>query len=864
MPEHAVVPEHKATGGASARRTIFTYPTYLRQPARRLPPIFMPHNTAYPDTLDDMLGGPRREVEYDAIILENEHLRLTILPDLAGKLFSVFDKNAGREATHVPDVIKPGLIQRSGAWVPGGMEFNFPVGHYIRGTRPALCSIAGEGPDVATAVVHRRCNRTGLCLDVRISLARGEARFRIDYAAYNPTLLPHRWYMWNNVGVTASAQWRFFCKAVYLTTGFHVHSYPIDEQGVDASYSRNRPIGSDSFMIAHREDWFGCYDYGTRHGLAHVGPWQEMAGKKYFTWGWTYRDFSDDVAFSDSGQIYNEIQSGPLETQMDFAMLAPGETVRFHENWLPYRQIGGIEWANRDLLFMVQDGRPWAYAARDLELGLSVDGRQVRQAMRAGQAAKLDALVKDGSRIEITIDGQLARAFAYPLKGEQEPGGVERARARFHGRPPVQPKTAQQHLERAQWCILRDMQYRAAEHLRAALKQQPASHAARLSLAQTLWRMGDFEAGLKELARLERTELKEAARQMRVRLPAIQEAFMAPVLAVAEGPARQLALAERLAGYGSYEKAAAIYRVLAVLDPHNPRVHYGLARYYQHVKHDLASAVSHADQALELLPGDRDMTVELAPVLAQAAAWPRVLEVLADLPRDAQSLHVVLKLAAKAYFELGRYDECWRIVSRRLIHIWEGEWGHIDTYIDCAIALAEEALRQGQLAEAEKFAQAAGELPPTLGMPHRRSDTCRHGWWRGLCQLKRGRPEEARRTWQAAVARFLDEYRVLREVYASNWWTRATDEQVYHADLCRLTLEGKLPEPLFCRIMRDDRQAWSFGQEQPYLDGCLAELRGDFAQARRHFEKALKSPPEKRLTLLHLETVKARRRRGEL
>ena len=51
----------------------------------------------YPYPLLDDLGEQREERAYLALVLENRYLRLTILPELGGRLYSAFDKTAGRE-----------------------------------------------------------------------------------------------------------------------------------------------------------------------------------------------------------------------------------------------------------------------------------------------------------------------------------------------------------------------------------------------------------------------------------------------------------------------------------------------------------------------------------------------------------------------------------------------------------------------------------------------------------------------------------------------------------------------------------------------------------------------------------------------
>jgi hypothetical protein len=148
---------------AKAYWSVLNYPTYTRQPARRLPVLFAEgFDNFYPETQDDILGGPKKNVDYNVIILENEHIKLTMTPDFGGKIWSVFDKNSGKETVFVPDVIKPGLIWSSGAWLAGGMEFNFPFGHTIYAMRPMPCAILETGPEKASAVLQRTCLRNGV------------------------------------------------------------------------------------------------------------------------------------------------------------------------------------------------------------------------------------------------------------------------------------------------------------------------------------------------------------------------------------------------------------------------------------------------------------------------------------------------------------------------------------------------------------------------------------------------------------------------------------------------------------------------------------------------------------------------------
>ena len=71
----------------------------------------------------------REDKEYVCISLENEYLRLEILPELGGRVYSALDKRTGYDFLYKQNVIKPALIGYMGEWISGGLEFNWPCHH---------------------------------------------------------------------------------------------------------------------------------------------------------------------------------------------------------------------------------------------------------------------------------------------------------------------------------------------------------------------------------------------------------------------------------------------------------------------------------------------------------------------------------------------------------------------------------------------------------------------------------------------------------------------------------------------------------------------------------------------------------------
>ena len=849
----------------TAKKTILTIPTYSRHPSRRLPILFIDgHMNIYPCKKDDVLGGTKRNRDYLALVLENEHLRLTVLPELGGKLWSVYDKNAREEAVLVPDCIKPGLINLAGAWIAGGMEFNFPVGHHPKGMQLVPCAIVENSPERGSIVQTRTCERTGLVMEVRISLAAGEARFRIDYTLSNPTALAQRWYHWTNVGVLAHDQWRFFCKAKRIEPG---GSYPIGANGADLSWYKNRPCHGDSFMVAHCEDFFAAYDFRCEHGITHVSPWQQMRGKKYFTWGHTFCDYWDEVIFSDAGRTYVEIQAGPMETQQEFAVMRPGESTRYGETWTPYRQTGGVEWANDSLIFNVRDKTPWLYAAVPLKARIVIGGKVHNLALKAGVPVKLPAKVRKGDRVEIHVNGKLERAFAYPFEGRQDPEGDARIRARNTPAPLTEPKTADDALQRARAAMKFDVRQKALENYRKALALDPALHEARLELADMLWHTGDFDGGEKELRKLAKTPLASVARVALARRKMAETQFYGPIASMLPGPARDLALAEQYAGHGGYEAAGKIYRALLKSDPKNPRVHYGMALYYYLVKADRRKAVRHADRVRALAGADRDYVMELCPIYTWADRHDRVVQIVESAPREVRELSVCRKFLAKSYFELGKFDRAFAVLAAPgIVFNWEGETGHYDVYVDSALRLAELAIRKGNLRDARKWVEKAKSNPPALGVYRRHFNGFGAAYLDGVLAVKEGDPKRARQIWGNALKEWDTELAVMG---GAPWWMgRCLTEDIAHmAGMCALALDDKaaLEKMLgtFEKIV--ENQAKLTGKHLDFLAGVIAELRGDYAKAGTLIRKHLQQPGlvDRQAALLHLEAVKAGRRRGE-
>ena len=126
--------------------------TTVEGPADPNPPfdLFAGERFNYPYALRNALTGTTRVEHYRALFLENEYLKVTVLPELGGHLYSCLDKISGREMFYANKTIKKALIGYRGAWAAFGIEFNFPVSHNWMSMSPVSSAIVSNADGSAS------------------------------------------------------------------------------------------------------------------------------------------------------------------------------------------------------------------------------------------------------------------------------------------------------------------------------------------------------------------------------------------------------------------------------------------------------------------------------------------------------------------------------------------------------------------------------------------------------------------------------------------------------------------------------------------------------------------------------------------
>ncbi|MEI8079169.1 MAG: DUF5107 domain-containing protein, partial [bacterium] len=331
-------------------------------------PTLMPERgycNSYPYNYFDTFGREVVEREFTALVLENEFLRATVVPAFGCRLFSLFDKLANREVFCRPDPILPTPIMLRGAYMPLGIEFNFPCGHNVLAAETLPCALFDPGDGGRGIRINAYNAVTGIDTTVDITLRPGERLLHTRCEFRNPLPVRNGFMYWANAAVTQTPEMTFQCKARMSHFFSDYTTYPVVD-GLDLRVAKNRHFASDAFAIEAQEDWFGFYSPENRAGAIHLAKRTQMRGQKFFSWGFDEYGFQAGRKLGVGGHGYMEFQSGILETQYEFLHLEPGGCYVCDEAWLPFHDFGNVSHATHDVILSHESGALRLTAAREL------------------------------------------------------------------------------------------------------------------------------------------------------------------------------------------------------------------------------------------------------------------------------------------------------------------------------------------------------------------------------------------------------------------------------------------------------------------------------------------------------------------
>lgn len=318
----------------------------------------------YPNPVIEKILDDKEDVTWKAVFLENRYLKIMILPQLGGRVQMAFDKIGNRHFIYYNQVIKPALVGLCGPWISGGIEFNWPQ-HHRPSTYEAVDHTIEEHADGSVTVwvneIEKMFRTKGMA---GFTLHPGKAYLEIKGKLYNRTPLPQTFLWWANPAVKVNDHYQSVfppdVHAVFDHGKRDVSSFPIATgtyykvdyaPGTDISRYKNIPVPTSYMAIRSDYDFVGGYEHDAQAGVLHVADHHISPGKKQWTWG--HSDFGKawDKNLTDEDGPYIELMTGVYtDNQPDFSWLMPYEEKSFTQYFLPYRELGLVQNASKDLL----------------------------------------------------------------------------------------------------------------------------------------------------------------------------------------------------------------------------------------------------------------------------------------------------------------------------------------------------------------------------------------------------------------------------------------------------------------------------------------------------------------------------------
>jgi hypothetical protein len=397
------------------------FPTYGFSDPSPLPLL----NAVYPYFRYDGFTDKAVNKSWKVVELENDYLRLLILPEIGGKIWAAIEKSTNRPFFYYNHAVKFRDVAMRGPWTSGGLEANY--------------GIIGHTPNCATPVDYlTRTNADGSVsciigtLDLlsrsywrmEIRLPKDQALFSTRSFWYNTTAMEQPYYHWMNAGLKAGQDLEFIYPGNrYLGHNGEYADWPIDkDNGKNISWYKNNDFGGykSYHVFGKYAEFSGAYWHNDDYGMVRYGRHDDKAGKKLWIWGLSGQGMIWEKLLSDTDGQYIELQSGRLFNQNDVKSsltpfkhraLLPFETDTWEEDWYPVLGTQGFvaasEYGALNLRYADHRLSIWFSPTRSFDdtLRITIDGKPayVRAAAFSPLHLFTDSLQTDSGHFVVTI-----------------------------------------------------------------------------------------------------------------------------------------------------------------------------------------------------------------------------------------------------------------------------------------------------------------------------------------------------------------------------------------------------------------------------------------------------------------------------
>lgn len=387
----------------------------------------------YPYAMNDNPTNIKVDSTHRALFLENDYLKVCVLPDIGGRLFYATDKTNGYEIFYRQSVIKPANVGMLGAWISGGVEWN--VFHHHRATSqyPIDYKLVDNNDGSKTIWVGEVENRHRMSWAIGLTLHPDKSYIEVNGRFFNNSQDRNSMLHWNNVATHVNENYQIiFPENTDFGTYHHKNSFlrwPVadaeycgnpDYAGKDISYWKNLPAltGGSVFVYDLKDDFIGGYDHGKDAGTMLAADHNINKGGKFWAWGpMNYGHEWDCKTLTDSDGAYVELMTGAYsDNQPDYCWINPHETKEFTAYWYGIRDLRHVNRGNKSATVNM-DINPSG------EIHIAANTTQIRPEVKV-TVTKADGKVLHEKIVSISPDKPFADDFKVSPDDVKEPSEV--------------------------------------------------------------------------------------------------------------------------------------------------------------------------------------------------------------------------------------------------------------------------------------------------------------------------------------------------------------------------------------------------------------------------------------------------------
>ena len=366
--------------------------------------------------------------EWKVVELENDHLRVLILPEIGGKIWAAIEKKSGRSFIYHNHAVKFRDIAMRGPWTSGGIEANYGIiGHTPNVSTPVDYTVRANADGSVSCITGALDLLTGTTWRLETRLAPDEASFTTASTWYNGSSLEEPYYTWMTAGIPTAGDLQYvFPGTSQIGHAGEPGDWPVNKAlDRDVSWYERNDFGpyKSYHVFGGEAEFFGAYWHDLDFGMARVAPRDEKPGQKIWIWGLSRQGMIWEQLLTDTDGQYSELQSGRLFNQsaegstftpFKHRGFAPHQADRWTERWMPVVGTKGFVVASgAGALNVTQEGDRLIVAispavALDDSLVVSVRGRRlaarlVRRAPLQAHADTIDARGVSLADVEVVL-----------------------------------------------------------------------------------------------------------------------------------------------------------------------------------------------------------------------------------------------------------------------------------------------------------------------------------------------------------------------------------------------------------------------------------------------------------------------------